>query len=68
MSEVLVGPGEELAEETHQGIAQVRSGPRTSAAAWVADRLRQRPDDRGDGGGVWLEAVGRPDVVPSESG
>ena len=68
MSEVLVGPGEELAEETHQGIAQVRSGPRTSAAAWVADRLRERPAERGDGGGLWLAALGRPDLLPSESG
>lgn len=59
MSEVLTGPGEELAPERHQGIAPIRGEIPTAGAAWVAERL---PEAGGREGAraIWLEAMGRP--------
>jgi nucleoside-diphosphate-sugar epimerase len=57
MSEILVGPGEELAEETHQGIVPIRGEPELSTAAWVAERLRGRGAQRDHANDLWLEAL-----------
>jgi len=70
MTEVLTGPGEKLADEAHQGIAAIRGGPGWPCAAWVTERLAERSDHAEDTGAVWLEALGRPDLVeagPSRS-
>lgn len=62
MTEVLVGPGEEIGEERHQGIAPIEAEIATAGAAWVAERL---PDagDRTAAMAVWLEAMRRPGLL-----
>jgi len=62
MTEVLTGPGEKLADETHQGVAAIRGGPGESCAAWVTERLAER-SNADDTSAVWLEALRRPDLV-----
>ena len=62
MTEVLTGPGEELAEEAHQGIAAIRGGPGTSGAVWVSEQLAAR-SDHDHPGAVWREALDRPDLL-----
>jgi nucleoside-diphosphate-sugar epimerase/sugar phosphate isomerase/epimerase len=63
LTEVLTGPGEELVDAAHQGIAAIRGGPGSSCAAWVAERLTAGADGADDTGAVWLEALSRPDLV-----
>ena len=62
LSEVLVGPGEELLTERHQGIAPIAGDVPTAGAAWVVERL---PDggSREETRAVWLEAMRRPGLV-----
>ena len=67
MAEVLTGPGEDLTDEAHQGVAAISGGPGTSGAAWVAERLTERGERPEDANEVWLEALGRPDLVESET-
>ena len=67
MAEVLTGPGEDLADEAHQGVAAISGGPGTSCAAWVAERLTERGERPEDANEVWLEALGRPDLLESET-
>jgi nucleoside-diphosphate-sugar epimerase/sugar phosphate isomerase/epimerase len=62
LSEVLTGPGEELGDERHQGIAPIEGEITTAGAAWVAERLPPggaREETRA----VWLEAMRRPGLV-----
>jgi len=63
MTEVLTGPGEELADEAHQGIAAIRGGPGSSCAVWVTERLTEGSHRDQDTGAVWLEALRRPDLL-----
>ena len=65
MAEVLTGPGEDLTDEAHQGVAAISGGPGTSCAAWVAERLTERGGRSEDANEVWLEALGRPDLLES---
>ena len=65
MAEVLTGPGEDLTDEAHQGVAAISGGPGTSCAAWVAERLTERGERSEDANEVWLEALGRPDLLES---
>jgi nucleoside-diphosphate-sugar epimerase len=67
MAEVLTGPGEDLADEAHQGVAAISGGPGTSCAAWVAERITERGERPEDANEVWLEALGRPDLLESET-
>jgi len=67
MAEVLTGPGEDLTDEAHQGVAAISGGPGTSCAAWVAERLTERGERPENANEVWLEALGRPDLVESET-
>jgi nucleoside-diphosphate-sugar epimerase/sugar phosphate isomerase/epimerase len=62
MNEVLVGPGEEQAEASYQGIAAISGTLQTSGAAWVAERL---PDgaSREAAREIWLEAMSRPGLL-----
>jgi FlaA1/EpsC-like NDP-sugar epimerase len=62
MTEVLTGPGEEVGEERHQGIAPVETEIATSGAAWVAERLPEAAD-RAAARAVWLEAMHRPGLL-----
>jgi nucleoside-diphosphate-sugar epimerase/sugar phosphate isomerase/epimerase len=62
LSEVLTGPGEELASERHQGIAPIESEISTAGAAWVAERLPER-GPREDARAIWLEAMQRPGLL-----
>ena len=62
LSEVLVGAGEELLEERHQGIAPIRAEIATAAPAWVAERLPER-GTREEVRAVWLEALRRPGLL-----
>ena len=62
LSEVLTGPGEELAEERHQGIAAIRGEIPTAGPAWVLERL-PRHGSREDARAVWLEAMRRPGLL-----
>jgi nucleoside-diphosphate-sugar epimerase len=67
VSEVLVGPGEELGEERHQGIAPIGGEIPTAAPAWVMERLQKR-GSREDARSVWLEAMRRPGLLaPAEA-
>jgi nucleoside-diphosphate-sugar epimerase len=62
LSEVLTGPGEELGDERHQGIAEIRGEIPTAAAAWVAERLPARAA-REEARATWLEAMQRPGLL-----
>jgi len=62
LSEILIGPGEGLGDERHQGIAPIRGEIPTAAPAWVVERLpggAAREDTRS----VWLEAMRRPGLL-----
>ena len=61
-SEVLIGPGEELGEERHQGIAEIAGEIPTAAPAWVLERLPAR-GPREDARAVWMEAMRRPGLI-----
>jgi nucleoside-diphosphate-sugar epimerase len=62
MTEVLVGEGEHLGDERHQGIVPIVGQAATAAAAWAVDRLGGRAA-REDARAVWLEAARRPDLI-----
>jgi nucleoside-diphosphate-sugar epimerase len=62
LSEILIGAGEQLGDERHQGIAEIRGEIPVAAPAWVAERLpasAAREDTRA----VWLEAMRRPGLL-----
>jgi nucleoside-diphosphate-sugar epimerase/sugar phosphate isomerase/epimerase len=61
-SEVLIGTGEELGEERHQGIAEIRGEIPTAAPAWVLERLPAR-GTRDEARAVWMEAMRRPGLI-----
>jgi nucleoside-diphosphate-sugar epimerase/sugar phosphate isomerase/epimerase len=61
-SEVLIGPGEEIGEERHQGIAEIAGEIPTAAPAWVLERLPAR-GPREDARAVWMEAMRRPGLI-----
>jgi FlaA1/EpsC-like NDP-sugar epimerase len=61
-SEVLIGPGEEMGHERHQGIAEIVGEIPTAAPAWVLERLPAR-GPREDARGVWMEAMRRPGLI-----
>ena len=61
LSEVLVAPGEELAER-YQGIAAIEGETSIAGAAWVAERL-SADATREEARSVWLEAMRRPGLV-----
>ena len=61
-SEVLIGPGEELGDERHQGIAEIVGEIPTAAPAWVLERLPAR-GPREDARAVWMEAMRRPGLI-----
>ncbi len=62
LSEVLIGPGEELAEPRFQGIAPIVGEIPAAAPAWVVERLPAR-GTREDVRAVWLEAMRRPGLL-----
>jgi nucleoside-diphosphate-sugar epimerase len=62
ISEVLVGPGEAVAEERHQGIAPIAGDIPTAGPAWVLERLPER-GTREETRAVWLEALSRPGLL-----
>ena len=59
MTEVLIGPSEELGGEIHQGIAPIRAEIPTAAAAWVHERLTDDSARAAATTGVWMEAMSR---------
>jgi len=67
MTESLTGIGEELGNERYQGIAPIRAEIPMAGAAWVDERL-PRIDDRVAARAVWLEALGRPDLLETTPG
>ncbi|MBA2536315.1 MAG: polysaccharide biosynthesis protein, partial [Actinobacteria bacterium] len=68
VSEVLTGPGEELGDERHQGIAPVIGEIPGTGAAWVLERLPKR-GAREEMRAVWLEAMRRPGLLsPAATG
>jgi nucleoside-diphosphate-sugar epimerase/sugar phosphate isomerase/epimerase len=62
LTEVLTGPGEELGDELHQGIAAIRGAVPTTAPAWVVERLPAR-GTREELRAVWMEAMRRPGLL-----
>ena len=62
LSEVLIGPGEELGEERYQGIAPIAGEIPSAAPAWVVERLPER-GAREETRAVWLEAMRRPGLL-----
>ncbi len=62
LTEVLTGPGEELGEERHHGIAAIAGELPTAGPAWVAERLPAR-GTREETRAVWLEAMQRPGLL-----
>ena len=62
MSEVLLGSGEELGSERHQGTASIEGEIPTAAPAWVLERLPER-GTREEARAVWLEALSRPGLL-----
>ena len=67
VSEVLAGPGEELAADRHQGIARILGDVPTAAPAWVAERLPRR-GSREEARAVWLEAMRTPGLLQPARG
>ena len=62
LSEVLIGPGEELGDERYHGIAPIAGEIPSAAPAWVVERLTElgaREETRA----VWLEAIRRPGLL-----
>jgi nucleoside-diphosphate-sugar epimerase len=62
LSEVLVGPGEELGAERFQGIAPIAGDVPSAGPAWVLERLPER-GSREEARSVWLEAMRRPGLL-----
>jgi nucleoside-diphosphate-sugar epimerase/sugar phosphate isomerase/epimerase len=67
LSEVLIGPGEELGPERHQGSAAIEGETAVAGAAWVAERL-SADATREEARSVWLEAMRRPGLVAARTG
>jgi FlaA1/EpsC-like NDP-sugar epimerase len=63
LSEVLVGPGEDLGAERHQGIAPIVGEIPGAGPAWVLERLPKAGAAREDARAVWLEAMRRPGLL-----
>jgi nucleoside-diphosphate-sugar epimerase/sugar phosphate isomerase/epimerase len=61
-SEVLIGPGEQMGHERHQGIAEIVGEIPTVAPAWVVERLPAR-GAREEARAVWMEAMRRPGLI-----
>jgi nucleoside-diphosphate-sugar epimerase/sugar phosphate isomerase/epimerase len=57
MTEVLTGPGEEMADERHQGIREIRRDDAMEGAAWAAERVTGDAT-RESARTTWLEAMG----------
>ena len=62
LSEVLIGPNEELGEERYQGIAPIDGEIPVVAPAWVVERLPER-GTREEARSVWMEAMRRPGLL-----
>ncbi|HKN93378.1 MAG TPA: polysaccharide biosynthesis protein, partial [Thermoleophilaceae bacterium] len=62
LTEELTAPGEELGEESHQGIAPIYGEIPTTAPAWVTERL-PATGGREEARAVWLEAMRRPGLL-----
>ncbi|HEX6458696.1 MAG TPA: polysaccharide biosynthesis protein [Thermoleophilaceae bacterium] len=62
LTEELTAPGEEMGEETYQGIAPIYGEIPTTAPAWVAERL-PATGGREEARAVWLEAMRRPGLL-----
>ena len=62
LSEVLAGPGEQVAEERQQGIAPIAGDFPIAGPAWVLERLPER-GTREETRAVWLEALRRPGLL-----
>jgi len=62
LTEVLTGPGEQLGDERHQGIAAIEGEIPTSAPAWVVERLPER-GTREEVRAVWMDAMRRPGLL-----
>jgi FlaA1/EpsC-like NDP-sugar epimerase len=67
VNEELIGPGEQIGPETHQGIAPIEAEVPTAGPAWVAERLPQENAEAARS--VWLEAMRRPEFfTPRQTG
>jgi nucleoside-diphosphate-sugar epimerase len=66
VNEVLVGPGEEIGREPHQGITTIEGEVPTAGPAWVAERLPEQGDTEA-ARAVWLEAMRRPEFFLNRS-
>lgn len=62
LSEVLVGPNEELGDERFHGVAAIEGEIPAAAPAWVVERLPER-GSREEARSVWLEAMRRPGLL-----
>ncbi len=62
MTEVLVGPGEELGNESRHGIAPITTEIPIAGPAWVVERLPEL-GTREEARAVWLEALSRPGLL-----
>jgi FlaA1/EpsC-like NDP-sugar epimerase len=67
LGEVLIGPGEELGSESHQGLAAITGEIPSAGAAWVAERLPGQAS-REEARAVWLEAMKRPGLLAPAAG
>jgi len=67
MREVLVGPGEEVGAEAHQGIAPISGDRGSDSAARVADRLTEGIG-REQARSIWLEAMQGAETAPEPGG
>jgi nucleoside-diphosphate-sugar epimerase/sugar phosphate isomerase/epimerase len=63
MTEVLTGPGEELGDESYQGIVPIRADIPTAGAVWVAEHLPGTREGTDAARAVWLEAMRRPGLL-----
>ncbi|MDQ3993589.1 MAG: polysaccharide biosynthesis protein [Actinomycetota bacterium] len=62
IAEVLTGPGEEVGEERHQGIAPIVGEIPGAGPAWVLERL-PKAGPREDARAVWVDAMRRPGLL-----
>ncbi|MGZ4267792.1 MAG: polysaccharide biosynthesis protein [Solirubrobacteraceae bacterium] len=67
MREILVGPGETLGAEVHQGAAAIAPGPVAPEAGEAVDRLADARDAAARRR-VWLEVLGRPGAFAGGAG
>ena len=59
MREVLVGPGETVGPERHQGVAPIEGDDETGAAEWASERIPEGAT-REAARPIWLEAMELP--------